>query len=350
MRPHILRHRKSPGSSLTHKMIISLSLVYLLPSLTAHAQWFKDEQAIMGTRITVELWLNDAQAAQQCINKVMAEMRRIDRTMSPFRKDSELSRVNRDAAHKAVTISQELFDLIKRSIAVSKLSQGAFDITFASVGEKYNYRRKIKPTDSEITQGLKHIDYRHLLLDDKHHSIRFASPGVKIDLGGIAKGYAVDNSIAILQQCGVQQAMVSAGGDSRLLGDKRGRPWMTGIRDPRSEQGSILVIPLSNTAISTSGDYERYFIQDGVRYHHILSPKTGKPVHSTRSTTVIGPDATTTDALSTALFILGPQRGLKLAESLADIEAVIIDAKGRIHYSSGLMPPAKSGSSLGACK
>lgn len=320
-------------------MLLALGCLFFV-SLAVHAQWFKDEQAIMGTSITVELWHNDAQVAHQCIKKVMDEMHRIDATMSPFRHDSALSHINREAALKPVTISQELYNLIKRSIAVSKLSQGSFDITFASVGEKYNYRRKIKPTDLEITKGLKHIDYRHLLLDDKHRTIRFASSGVKIDLGGIAKGYAVDNSIAILQQCGIQQAMVSAGGDSRLLSDKRGRPWMTGIRDPRSEQGSILVIPLSNTAISTSGDYERYFIQDGIRYHHILSPKTGKPVHSTRSATVIGPDATTTDALSTTLFILGPNRGLDLAESLADIEAVIIDAKGRIHYSSGLMPPA----------
>ena len=165
------------------------------------------------------------------------------------------------------------------------------------------------------------IDYRHLVLDEKARSIRFKKPGVRIDLGGIAKGHAVDNSIRILRACGIQKAMVSAGGDSRIIGDRNGRPWMTGIKDPRHKDQSIVVIPLSDTAISTSGDYERYFEQDGVRYHHILSPRT------------------TTDGLSTTFFVLGPEAGLTLVEKLPGIDAVIIDAQGRVHYSSGLMPP-----------
>jgi len=162
---------------------------------------------------------------------------------------------------------------------------------------------------------------------------------VRIDLGGIAKGHAVDQGIEILRQCGIQSALLSAGGDSRILGDKRGQAWMTGIRHPRQKDKFIVAIPLSNTAISTSGDYERFFIEDGVRYHHILNPASGEPAQKSRSVTVLGPDATTTDALSTALFVMGPAQALSLVETLSGIDAIIIDAGGKIHYSRGLQPP-----------
>ena len=233
-----------------------------------------------------------------------------------------------------------MFELIKRSIEISELSNGAFDITYASIGYKYDYRNATKPTDKEISASLDKIDYRHILLDDVQQTIHFAKPGVRIDLGGIAKGYAVDNGIKILKHCGIDKALVSAGGDSRIIGDKNGRPWMTGIRDPRHASNSVIAIPLSDTAISTSGDYERYFEQDGTRYHHILSPKTGKSVATTRSVTIIGPDTTLTDALSTTVFVLGPEAGLELVEKLSGIDAVVIDAAGKVHYSTGLMPPA----------
>jgi thiamine biosynthesis lipoprotein len=293
----------------------------------------------MGTPVNVELWSRSSELAEHCTAKVMQEMRRIDNLMSPYKPDSELAIVNSKAADQAVKISDELFKLIERSIALSKLSNGAFDITFASIGYQYDYRKGEKPTDQQIKQELDRINYRHIILDKKHSTIRFAKQGVRIDLGGIAKGYAVDNGIQILKNCGIDRALVSAGGDTRIMGDHKGRPWMTGIRDPRNKKKSIVIIPLSDTAVSTSGDYERYFIKDGVRYHHILSPKTGKSVHKTRSVTVIGPDAITTDGLSTTLFVLGPVKGLALAEKLKGIDAVIIDAAGKVHYSSGLMPP-----------
>lgn len=321
----------------------TLITLLLLASLIAgvRAEWHRDTRGIMGTNIQVELWDADAGHARMCINRVMDEMERINQAMSPYIETSELFRVNRQAADAPVKISAELFELIRKSIALSEQSNGAFDITFASVGYKYDYRARHKPSEEEIRSSLDRIDYHHLVLDETQHTIRFRKPGVRIDLGGIAKGHAVDNSIRILRECGINRAMVSAGGDSRIIGDRNGRPWMTGIKDPRHKDQSIVVIPLSDTAVSTSGDYERYFEQDGVRYHHILSPKTGKSVDSTRSVTVLGPDATTTDGLSTTFFVLGPEAGLALVEQLPSIDAVIIDANGRIHYSSGLMPPAQ---------
>ena len=207
-----------------------IALLLLAFSLTsAHAEWYRDNRGIMGTNIEVELWHSDARHAKACIEQVMNEMERINQAMSPYIKSSELYQVNLHAAERPVKISAELFDLIRKSIALSEQSGGAFDITFASVGYKYDYRARQKPSDEEIRANLERIDYRHLLLDEKARSIRFRKPGVRIDLGGIAKGHAVDNSIHILRKCGVSRAMVSAGGDSRIIGDRNGRPWMTGI-------------------------------------------------------------------------------------------------------------------------
>jgi len=313
-------------------------LMLLLPAV-ATAEWYKQEQAIMGTRIAVEFWDEDKAHAAQCAEKVFSEMRRIDALMSPYKPDSELSHINQQAANGAIQVSQEMFNLLRKSLQMSQLSNGAFDITFSSVGHMYDYRQGIKPSDEEIQKSLPSINYRHVLLDETNRSVRFAQSGVRIDLGGIAKGYAVDNGIAILAGCGIKGGLVSAGGDSRILGDRGNRPWMMGVRHPRKKDAVAVMLPLSNTAISTSGDYERFFIEDGKRYHHIISPSTGKSVSTTWSATVIGPDATTTDALSTTLFVLGPEKGLQLIDSLAEVDAVIIDAQGQMYYSAGLMPP-----------
>lgn len=303
---------------------------------SAFAQWLTGEEAIMGTAIRVELWSDDKAAGEAAIAAVMGEMHRIDREMSPYKPESELSRINREAAERPVSISQEMFDILSRSIEFSKLSGGAFDITFSSVGYMYDYRHRIKPTDKEIERALPGINYRHLQLDAKKRTVKFARAGVRIDLGGIGKGYAVDNGIALLKKRGITQAIVTAGGDSRVLGDRGGRPWMVGIRDPRRKDNVVAVVPLINSAISTSGDYERYFEVDGVRYHHIINPKTGRSATGVHSVSVVGPDATTTDGLTKPVFILGPEKGLRLIESIPGADAVIIDANGEMFYSSGL--------------
>jgi thiamine biosynthesis lipoprotein len=183
------------------------------------------------------------------------------------------------------------------------------------------------------------VDWRQVQVDRDRATIRFLSPGMRIDLGGIAKGYAVDRSIQTLRSLGIRHAMVNAGGDTRLLGDRRGKPWIVGIRDPRNEGRMVTRLPLEDEAISTSGDYERYFEEDGVRYHHILVPGTGKSANEVRSATIIGPDATQTDGLSTTVFVLGVERGMALVSGLPGVEAVIVDRDGRVYYSGGLAPP-----------
>jgi thiamine biosynthesis lipoprotein len=310
--------------------------VAMLAAEPGRAEWYARDEAIMGTAIRVELWHEEAAAAQAAMAAVMDEMRRIDARMSPYKVDSELSRINREAAARPVAISQEMADIIARSIEFSKLSDGAFDITFSSVGYLYDYRRHIKPTDAQIARALSAINYRHLLLDTRRRTIRFAREGVRIDLGGIAKGWAVDRSIAILRARGISNAMVMAGGDSRYLGDHRGRPWNVGIRDPFRRGAIVAVLPLQDEAISTSGDYERYFDEGGVRHHHIINPRTGRSASGMRSVTVIAADATTTEGLTKSVFVKGPEEGMRLLEAQPGVEGIIIDLQGRLLYTTGL--------------
>jgi thiamine biosynthesis lipoprotein len=321
---------------------ILVVLAGLLIGMPAQAEWFSRQEAIMGTVVRVELWHTDAAKADAAMAAVMAEMHRIDEAMSPYKEQSELSRINREAAKGPVVISQEMVDILTRSIEFSKLSDGAFDITFSSVGYLYDYRKHIKPSDAEVAKALPGINYRHLLLDPERRTIHYARDGVRIDLGGIAKGWAVDRCIAMLKSRGIHNAMVMAGGDTRLLGDRRGRPWNVGVRDPRQRNAVSIVLPLADTAISTSGDYERYFEEDGVRYHHIINPKTGKSATGVRSVTVIATDATTTEGLTKSVFVKGPEAGMQFLRTVPGVEGIVIDDHGRVLYSAGLQPGNQS--------
>ena len=302
----------------------------------ARAGWFSRDEAIMGTAIRCELWSDDGAQAARALDAVMAEMHRIDRLMSPYKDDSELALVNRDAGRRAVSVGAELFGLIERSLHFSRLSEGAFDITFASVGQLYDYRTGRAPDAAALERARQAIGWEHLQLDPQRRTIRFARDGMRIDLGGFAKGHVVDTSIAILQRLGIRHAMVAAGGDSRVMGDRRGRPWSIAIRDPRDQKRVVAVLPLQDTSISTSGDYERYFERDGVRHHHLIDPKTGASPRSVRSVTVLANDGLTSEALSKCLFVMGLERGMKLLQSVPGVDAVVVDATGALHFSSGL--------------
>jgi thiamine biosynthesis lipoprotein len=305
----------------------------------ASADWLGDSRPLMGTQISVQLWHDDPRAGEAAVEAVFAEMLRIDELMSTYIDDSRISLINREAADHAVEAGDELYDLIVRSLDISILTRGAFDITYDSVGQHYDFRRKQRPDRETIEQELGRIDYRLVETHPATGSIRFLQQGVRINLGGIAKGYAVERGVRILRGLGVRHAIVTAGGDSRLLGDRRGQPWMVGVRDPRKENEVSIRIPLENEAISTSGDYERFFEEGGKRYHHIIQPATGEPVNGIHSATVVGPDAVITDALSTSVFVMGVDQGLRLIATLPDYEGIVIDADGRLFYSDGLQPP-----------
>lgn len=326
------------------RIVATLTLLSLMIAGPARAEWVQVSGAAMTTDINMEFWADDPEAANKAGDAVLALFYRIDRQMSRYREDSELSRLNRQAANGPVEVSDSLFDVLQQAVRISELSNGAFDISFGSVGYFYDYREKRQPSDEELASGLAAVDFRSIVLDPDTNTVRFLNEGVRLDLGGIAKGYAVDRGIDILASFGIRHARLSAGGDLRLLGDKRGKPWVVGVRDPRSEERNALVMPLSDVAVSTSGDYERFFLDEaGDRVHHILSPSTGKPAKGVQSVTILGGDAITTDGLSTAVFVLGAAEGLVLINSLDGVDAVIIDEKRQVHYSEGLMPPKNDG-------
>ena len=326
-----------------------LGVLLLLISAPGFGGWQSDSQSIMGTQISVTLWHEKDSVAQQAVQVVMEEMQRIDRQYSPFIETSDLARINQNAAKSPQQISDEFYLLVDKSLFYSRLSEGAFDITFASVGWKYDYRHHQQPSDKERKQLLPAINYRWLQLDPDKHTIAFGHPNVRIDLGGIAKGYAVDRAAALITALGVKHATISAGGDSRILGDKFGKPWVVGIKNPRAHEGSdsppVIRLPLTDTAISTSGDYERFFIdQDsGERIHHILNPKTGRSATGVMSVTILGPVGIDTDPLSTTVFVLGVEKGIELVNRLQGIDCIIIDSAGKVHFSADLSPPEPLG-------
>ena len=322
-------------------LVAFLGLV-MFGSTAACAEWHSEFADKMGTRMEVRVWHHDAAEARRLIAAGMAEFDRIEAGMSTYRSDSEISRVNALAAAGPVPIGAELYGLVQRSLDMSVLSGGAFDITYDSVGRFYDFRSRVKPTEAEIREHLPQIDYRHVLLDPARRTIRFSVPGTRINLGGIAKGHAVERVVALLRSRGVTNGLATAGGDTRLLGDRRGEPWVIGVRDPDDADKMVTRLALDDEAISTSGDYERYFDEGGERVHHILNPRTGKSASGIRSVTVVGPDAVMTEGLTKTIFINGPESGIRLVESLGGYEAVVVDAQRRVFLSRGLQDLRKS--------
>ena len=311
----------------------------LLAAVPARAGWVGEAIDLMGTRVSVELWADEDARGRELVNEVIREYRRVDDAMSTYKPDSEISRVNASAAERPIVISDELFGLVERSLELSVASGGAFDITYDSVGYLYDFRARQRPTDEQIKERLQAVDYRHIVLDRERRTIFFKTAGVRINLGGIAKGWVVERAAAMLRARGVEHALLNAGGDTRVVGDRRGQPWIVGIRHPRVSDEVVTRLPLVDEAISTSGDYERYFEENGRRYHHILNPATGRPTEGVLTVTVIGPDGTLTDGLDTAIFVLGVEEGLELIEAYPDYETIIVDAAGKVSYSKGLTAP-----------
>ena len=322
-----------------HKPCIALVLASLLLPLAAFGEWASDARPMMGTEVSAYAWHDDPAKGRAAVDAVFAEAERINQLMSTYIEDSAISEINRKADQAPVSPGAELFRLIERSLDVSVLTRGAFDITYDSVGQHYDFRRRVRPDRETVDAGKGLIDYRLIELDSAALTIAFRRQGVRINLGGIAKGYVVERGVEILRQHGVTNGIVTAGGDSRLLGDRRGRPWLVGIRDPREDGKVAISVPLVDEAVSTSGDYERYFDEEGVRYHHIIEPNSGEPAGKVRSATVFGPDAVMTDALSTSVFVLGVDEGLRLIAALPDYESIVIDAAGELYYSDGLQAP-----------
>lgn len=299
------------------------------------------EGAAMGTHIAFVGYTRpalDAAAVRRTFDAALAEIQRIEALMTTWR-DSELFRVNQSAATAPVAVGQETFDLLAESVRIGALSSGTFDITFESLHGLWKFDHDLDPhppSDAAIRALLPLLDYRHIRLDPATRTVALTKPGVKVSLGGIAKGYAVDRAVKVLDDAGLTSFFVQAGGDLFARGKKPdGSEWSAGIRDPRGP-APFALIPLSDHAFSTAGDYERAYIVDGKRYHHILDPRTGRPATASRSVTIWAKTALLADEIDDAVFILGPERGLELVEKLDGVGAVIVDAHNHLWISKRL--------------
>jgi thiamine biosynthesis lipoprotein len=281
---------------------------------------------------------SDREKLNEAVEAAFSEIERVGRLMSGHREDSDVSRINRAAGHGPVAVDPEVFELISRSLDISERSGGAFDITVAGLFGLWSMDpdNPRVASEEEIAERMPLISWKKVILDRENRAVGLEESGMRIDLGGIAKGYAVDRAIAALEDHGVTTALVNAGGDLRALGTHGRRHWRVGVQDPRNRGMIIGRISVMGMAMATSGDYEKFIEVDGKRYCHILNPATGAPASACRSVTVITQTAWTADALATAVFVLGPKKGMALVEKTDGVEAIIIDSKGGIEESSSV--------------
>ncbi|HRC56989.1 MAG TPA: FAD:protein FMN transferase, partial [Kofleriaceae bacterium] len=303
------------------------------------SKWVFSGQA-MGTVVQLTFWHDDEAAAASAAQAVFEEMKRLDRMMTTWLPDSEVSQINSAAGATAIKVSPETFAVIERALEISRRSGGVFDITVGSFRGLWKFDEDMDgtlPASAEVLARRKLVAWRDVVLDKKQRTVKLRRKGMSITLGGIAKGYAVDRCVELLHQAGFADFIFQAGGDLYVSGKKDTQPWVVGIRDPRGARDAMFALaPIEDHAFSTSGDYERGFVKDGVRYHHILDPRTAFPAKASRSVTVMAKDAFTADAWSKVLFILGWKRAMPIVEQLGDFEAVFVDPDNNVHVSSGL--------------
>jgi FAD:protein FMN transferase len=307
------------------------------------------ERKAMGTNVHLVAFPNpdaDRAATERALERAFEEVLRLEKLLSEWRPDSEVSAINQRAG-TPVAVGNDVFRVIEKSVWAGTSSGGTFDVTFQSMSALWRFgdaaedRPKL-PTPAEVAARRKLVDYRKLVLDPAAHTVKVPH-GMQIGLGGIAKGYIVDRAVAVLRSAGLRDFLVQAGGDLYGAGKKPdGSRWVSGIQDPRGAHGRYFaLIELENHAFSTAGDYARSYIVDGKRYHHIIDPRTGYPATASRSVTVWAPDAFIADAIDDGIFILGPEQGLKLLESIDGAGAVIVDAQNRVTVSDRLKGKVK---------
>jgi len=294
---------------------------------------------MMDTTVEIRATGPDAEAA---VNKALNAIQNVEDTFSRHLPDSAIAKINANAG-EWVTVPEEVVALIAKAVYYSELTNGAFDISVGNLINVWGFGSGVQhiPSASEIEQALATVDYSAIEIDQENNRIRIPK-GMIIDLGAIAKGYAIEQACKVLREHKVISGMVYAGGDIATIGAKLdGTPWRVAIQHPRKSTEYLAILEMVDQSIVTSGDYERYFIANGVRYHHILDPHTGYPARGLISVTILGKSATDTDALSTAIFVLGMEAGQKLIESLDGFEAVLVDEQGNIWVSPGLRDQIK---------
>jgi thiamine biosynthesis lipoprotein len=331
-----------PQRGLIKRFVWSLLFWLILiidPPLSHPVNLYQYHQVLMGTVIEITLTGDDEDAANRAALHAFQEIKRIETLMSPWLESSDVVRINRFAGKEWVKVSPDTYTVIRRAQEISELSEGAFDITVGPLTQVWRKARgkKIPPSVEDVTRYLMLINFNNVLVHPEG-KVLLKKSGMSIDLGGIAKGYAVDRGFELLRSLGFKNLIVNAGGDLRVGGMKGNQAWTIGIQDPRSPQKIMARIPLSDSAIATSGDYEKFFYHQDKRYHHILNPRDGFPAEGCQSVTIVSKDGMTADALATAVFVLGPEKGFSLCRKIEGVDCLIVDAKGKIILSPGLPP------------
>lgn len=298
----------------------------------------KVSRQLLGTIVTVSV-AADPDEAESFINPAFAEIETVQKKFNPYDPESGIFKINKYASTGMYIADEELYNLIKKSLEVSEKSGGAFDITFASTGKLWDFSSEIfsPPGDDEIRKKLSLISYRNIVLNNDKRGIRFIKRGTRIGMGAVAKGYAVQKAVSVLRRKGVHGAIVACAGDIQVIGDNHGRPWKAGIQDPRGKSVIATFVMRDGESVSTSGDYERFRIVNGRRYHHIIDPSTGYPADSGLiSVTVFSRDPVISDAYSTAFFVAGLDKTKKILSSMSGISAVLVDSEMKVFISAEL--------------
>ena len=294
----------------------------------------------MGSELCLTTWAEDETAARSAFDAVFTEFERLEAQMSTWRPGSDVLRINAAAGDHAVQVAPDVRDVLRQARQISEWTDGTFDVTFGALTDVWKFdhdQDNTIPSAEAIRARLPLIDYRQIEIDDRAGTVFLKRKGMKIHLGGIGKGYAVDHAVSLLRRAGLRDFMIQAGGDLYVGGHKNGRPWRLGINDPRGPEGrSFASLDVSDSTFSTSGDYARFFMKDGVRYHHIFDPATGQPARLCRSVTIVSDSPVLADAVAKGVFILGPEKGMALVERLPKLGAVIVTATNEVLVSSGL--------------
>ncbi|WP_218598334.1 FAD:protein FMN transferase [Polaribacter sp. NJDZ03] len=320
------------------KQIVTLLLLFSITSYTAQ-QSYKRTLKLMGSRFDITVVANDFTTANKYIDTSIAEITRIEKLISSWDPNSQTSEINRNAGIQPVKVDSELFQLIERAIGISKLTDGAFDISYASMDKiwKFDGSMTVMPSKEEIKASVQKVSYHNIILDKKNGTVFLKLTGMKIGFGAIGKGYTADKAKTLLISKGVTSGIINASGDMNTWGKQpNDSDWKVAITNPMDKNKVFALLPITNGAVVTSGNYEKYVNFKGKRYTHIIDPRTGYPSTGIISVTVFAPKAELADALATSVFVMGKETGLDRINQLPKIECIIIDDKGNITKSKNI--------------
>ena len=318
----------------------NVTLLLLLFSLSTFAQEnFKRTLILMGSRFDITVVASNEKEGNKYIDSAIFEIARIEKLISSWDLNSETSLMNKLSGIKPIKVDKELFDLIERSIAISTLTNGAFDISYASMDRIWNYDGTMRemPSEEKISSSIKKVGYQNIIIDKEAQTVFLKLKGMKIGFGAIGKGYAADKAKALLIEKGVKAGIINASGDLNAWGKQaNGRDWMVAITNPLNKNKVFSWLPINDSAIVTSGNYEKFISFNGIRYSHIIDPRTGYPSTGIISTSIMTSNAELADAISTSVFVMGVETGLDFINQLKGVDCIIIDEQNKIHTSNNI--------------